>query len=198
MYEYSWCKLNRWRMSWCLRSRRDMFKSICAQLTKLSWRDFQIPRRLSAVTASTNLTLAHRRKITMDSSWRPPPPCRVGDPISSIDTPALIVDLDKMATNLKAMPQSMKKYPGVLVRPHGKAHKCPQVASLQVCCHEMCKQWRMSLSDYYYQGWLSPRQKGIPPLPYPWLGLMGRKREKYISAREKVGGYGRNSQMCLF
>ncbi|KAK2141580.1 hypothetical protein LSH36_1074g00002 [Paralvinella palmiformis] len=121
-----------------------MFKSICAQLTKLSWRDFQIPRRLSAVSASTNLTLAHRRKITMDSSWRPPPPCRVGDPISSIDTPALVVDLDKMATNLKAMPQSMKKYPGVLVRPHGKAHKCPQVASLQVdhgavglCCQTL-------------------------------------------------------------
>ena len=68
----------------------------------------------------------------MDHAWKAPPPCRVGDNVQDVDTPALLVDLDKMENNLKKLPEIMKAYPGVAVRPHGKAHKCPALAGLQV------------------------------------------------------------------
>ena len=42
------------------------------------------------------------------------------------------------------------------------------------------------------QGWLSPQQKGISPLPW------GETEEKNLSAGEKWQKLGRNFQMCLF
>ncbi len=68
----------------------------------------------------------------MDPAWRPPAPCVVGDSVKDIDTPALVVDLDRIEYNLKAMGKLMEKYPGVAVRPHIKAHKCPALAAMQV------------------------------------------------------------------
>ncbi|CAH1254511.1 Hypp1369 [Branchiostoma lanceolatum] len=59
-------------------------------------------------------------------------PARIGDPISDIDTPALVVDLEKLHMNLKIMPQSMSSFGSVAVRPHAKAHKCATLALLQV------------------------------------------------------------------
>ena len=66
------------------------------------------------------------------AQWSPPPPCKVGDQIADIDTPALIVDMDKIEKNLQLMPKYMEKFPGVVWRPHAKAHKCPALAQLQV------------------------------------------------------------------
>ncbi|GBF95163.1 hypothetical protein Rsub_07876 [Raphidocelis subcapitata] len=60
------------------------------------------------------------------------PPARVGDPISAVDTPALIFDLDVFEANCARMRQSMAAFPGVSIRPHAKAHKCPEVAALQL------------------------------------------------------------------
>lgn len=78
------------------------------------------------------------------SSWRPPPPCQPGDALSSIDTPALVVDMDKIDKNLKLMPKYMQAFAGVSYRPHAKAHKCPNLAKLQVehgavgmCCQTL-------------------------------------------------------------
>ena len=68
----------------------------------------------------------------MNPDWRPPPPCKVGDPISSVDTPALMIDLDRLQNNLDAMKNLMAAFPGVQVRPHVKAHKSPDLAKLQV------------------------------------------------------------------
>ena len=68
----------------------------------------------------------------MDPSWKPPGPCRIGDDISQIYTPALLVDVDKLKENMKKMTESMKRFDHVAVRPHGKAHKCPEIAKLQV------------------------------------------------------------------
>lgn len=51
--------------------------------------------------------------------------------ISQLDTPALIVDLDVMKNNMRAM-QSRVDELGLALRPHTKAHKIPAIAQMQV------------------------------------------------------------------
>lgn len=48
-----------------------------------------------------------------------------------LDSPALCVDLDKMESNIKSM-QSRLQGTGVATRPHGKTHKCPAIAKMQL------------------------------------------------------------------
>jgi len=55
---------------------------------------------------------------------------RVGDPVESIDTPALVVDLDAMKRNLAAM-AAFAHSRGVGLRPHAKMHKSATIARLQ-------------------------------------------------------------------
>jgi D-serine deaminase-like pyridoxal phosphate-dependent protein len=68
------------------------------------------------------------------------PPAHVGDTIAAIDTPALVLDLDAFARNVDRMANSAH---GIRLRPHGKAHKCPEIAQLQIaagaigiCCQK--------------------------------------------------------------
>eukprot|EP00882_Tetradesmus_deserticola_P009015 GHRQ01009511.1.p1 GENE.GHRQ01009511.1~~GHRQ01009511.1.p1 ORF type:complete len:216 (+),score=61.29 GHRQ01009511.1:748-1395(+) len=73
-------------------------------------------------------------------------PARLGDSLHSIDTPSLIVDLDVFERNCLKLKSAMEAYP-VSIRPHAKAHKCPQLAQLQlqllgpsavgVCCQKV-------------------------------------------------------------
>ena len=72
-----------------------------------------------------------------------PPIARVGDSLDAIDTPALVVDLDKFEGNLHRM-QSWATEHGVALRAHAKAHKCPEVALRQIalgavgiCCQKV-------------------------------------------------------------
>ncbi|MDR0479530.1 MAG: alanine racemase, partial [Burkholderiaceae bacterium] len=51
--------------------------------------------------------------------------------ISEMETPALILDLDKMRKNIHAM-QELVATCGIPLRPHYKSHKCPQVAHWQM------------------------------------------------------------------
>jgi 3-hydroxy-D-aspartate aldolase len=48
-----------------------------------------------------------------------------------LDTPALVVDLDKLEQNLAAMKSKLAST-GVATRPHAKTHKCPAIAKLQM------------------------------------------------------------------
>lgn len=48
-----------------------------------------------------------------------------------LDTPALVVDLDKMEQNIKAVHTRLQGT-GVGVRPHVKTHKCPAIAKMQI------------------------------------------------------------------
>ncbi len=59
------------------------------------------------------------------------PPPAPGDPVESIDTPALVVDLDRMEANLAAMAAFARGH-GVRLRPHAKMHKCATIARLQI------------------------------------------------------------------
>jgi D-serine deaminase-like pyridoxal phosphate-dependent protein len=48
-----------------------------------------------------------------------------------LDSPALCVDLDRMAQNIKAVQASLHGT-GVATRPHVKTHKCPEIAKMQI------------------------------------------------------------------
>lgn len=72
-----------------------------------------------------------------------PPPARIGDPLSAVDTPALLLDLEAFERNLDRM-QAAAKAAGVALRPHAKAHKCPAIALAQlqrgavgICCQKV-------------------------------------------------------------
>ena len=72
-----------------------------------------------------------------------PAAARPGDPLGSIDTPSLILDLDAFEDNLRTM-QVLAERHGVALRPHAKAHKCPEIAIRQValgasgiCCQKV-------------------------------------------------------------
>lgn len=58
------------------------------------------------------------------------PPARVGDMLDRIDTPCLVLDLDAFEHNLRAMQDWADRW-NVALRPHAKAHKCPEVALRQ-------------------------------------------------------------------
>ena len=70
-------------------------------------------------------------------------PACVGDALADIDTPALLLDLDAFESNLTSLHRYVSERGGQ-VRSHGKAHKCPQIARLQVaagaigvCCQKV-------------------------------------------------------------
>jgi D-threonine aldolase len=56
---------------------------------------------------------------------------RPGDAVESIDTPALVVDIDAMERNLEAMAAFARRH-GVRLRPHAKMHKSATIARLQI------------------------------------------------------------------
>ena len=71
------------------------------------------------------------------------PPARAGDSTADIDTPALVVDLDAFERNLDLMANAVRGA-AVALRPHGKAHKCPDIAFAQIergavgiCCQKV-------------------------------------------------------------
>ena len=71
------------------------------------------------------------------------PPAEIGAPLSAVDTPALLIDLDAFERNLEAMAEAGKTL-GVRLRPHAKTHKSPIIAAKQmelgavgVCCQKV-------------------------------------------------------------
>ncbi len=75
----------------------------------------------------------------MNSNWIP---ARVGDALMDVDTPALILDLDRFEANLGRLMSAVKGH-NVSVRPHAKSHKCVEIARRQVaagaigiCCQK--------------------------------------------------------------
>jgi len=70
-------------------------------------------------------------------------PARPGDSIDDVDTPTLVVDLDAFERNLDLMANAVRGA-GVALRPHAKAHKCPNIALAQIergavgiCCQKV-------------------------------------------------------------
>jgi len=69
-------------------------------------------------------------------------PARVGDAVTDVDTPALILDLERFEANLARLTGAVQGR-GVRVRPHAKSHKCVEIARRQIaagaigiCCQK--------------------------------------------------------------
>jgi len=69
-----------------------------------------------------------RPRRIIPSDWIPAQP---GDLLKEIDTPALIVDLDRCEANLARLMSAVAGRP-VQVRPHAKTHKCAELARQQI------------------------------------------------------------------
>jgi D-serine deaminase-like pyridoxal phosphate-dependent protein len=69
-----------------------------------------------------------RPRRTVPSDWIPAQP---GDLLKEVDTPALIVDLDKCEANLALLARAVAGTP-VRLRPHAKTHKCAELARRQI------------------------------------------------------------------
>ncbi|HYG45097.1 MAG TPA: DSD1 family PLP-dependent enzyme [Bordetella sp.] len=72
-----------------------------------------------------------------------PPAAVPGDPLARVDTPSLVLDLDAFESNLRLM-QAWADRHGVALRPHAKAHKCPEISRRQlalgargICCQKV-------------------------------------------------------------
>lgn len=71
-----------------------------------------------------------------------PPAARPGQALADVDTPSLLLELDVFERNLDRM-QALADSAGMRLRPHAKAHKCPDIALAQVargavgiCCQK--------------------------------------------------------------
>ena len=73
----------------------------------------------------------------MNPSWQPAQP---GDAVEDVDTPALLLDLDRFERNLARLMQAVDGR--VRVRPHAKSHKCLEIARRQLAagCVGVCVQ----------------------------------------------------------
>jgi D-serine deaminase-like pyridoxal phosphate-dependent protein len=76
----------------------------------------------------------------MSDRWMPAAP---GDRPPDVDTPALVLDLDRFDANVARM-QDVAARHGVGVRPHAKSHKCAEIARRQlaagavgICCQKV-------------------------------------------------------------
>ena len=90
-----------------------------------------IPKRVNGYNAvEMRSTAVNNRAKTGIAKWE-------------LDTPALLVDLDKMEANIAKMQSAMKKY-GLPSRPHSKTHKTAAIAKYQIetgsigiCCAKL-------------------------------------------------------------
>ncbi len=60
-----------------------------------------------------------------------PQAAEFGMPVRDLDTPALLVDLDALETNLATLQRTVSAN-GIAARPHAKTHKCPAIARMQL------------------------------------------------------------------
>jgi D-serine deaminase-like pyridoxal phosphate-dependent protein len=70
---------------------------------------------------------------------------QIGDDIGALPTPALVVDINVLERNLDRM-SALARKSGVRLRPHGKVHKSPDIARMQiargavgVCCQTVAE-----------------------------------------------------------
>ena len=92
-------------------------------------------------------------------------PAQIGQPLSEVDTPALILDLDAFEHNLKLLNESLAGR-NIKLRPHAKSHKCPEIGKRQmalgavgVCCQKVSEAEAMMRRAGIR--WLSTTHKSI-------------------------------------
>ncbi|GED66753.1 alanine racemase [Brevibacillus reuszeri] len=58
---------------------------------------------------------------------------QIGKQVDELDTPSLLIDLDRLEKNMREM-QSLADSRGAALRPHIKTHKCGAIAQMQIEC----------------------------------------------------------------
>ena len=58
-------------------------------------------------------------------------------PYPSLDTPAVLIDMEKLEANIKEIAQAAAEA-GVKLRPHVKVHQCPEIAKMQLAAGGAC------------------------------------------------------------
>ena len=99
-----------------------------------------------------------------------------------LDSPALCVDLDKMARNIKAVHTGLQGT-GVSVRPHIKTHKCPEIAKMQVAAGAVgvCAS-KLSESEIMLNN-------GITNVLMTGVNVTPSKMQKAMALRKKYKGF---------
>ncbi len=99
-----------------------------------------------------------------------------------LDSPALCVDLDKMAQNIKAMHAGLQGT-HVSIRPHVKTHKCPEIAKMQVAAGAVgvCTA-KLSESDVMLNN-------GISNVLMTGVNVTVPKIQKAMALRKKFKGF---------
>ncbi|MDS1139835.1 DSD1 family PLP-dependent enzyme [Pusillimonas sp. SM2304] len=89
------------------------------------------------------VTQLAQRQNAVDQAMAIAPAAQIGDALADIDTPSLLLDLDAFEDNLRAM-QALAERHGVGLRPHAKAHRCPDISLRQlalgaqgICCQKV-------------------------------------------------------------
>ena len=108
----------------------------------------------------------------------------IGMPLSEVDTPSLILDLDAFERNLDRMDASLAGK-SIRIRPHAKSHKCPEIALAQikrgavgVCCQ------KVSEAEAMVEG-------GVPDVlvANEAVGAVKLKRLAALAKRARKAGY---------
>ena len=117
----------------------------------------------------------HAQRIDIASS-------DIGKSKWDLDSPALCVDLDKMAQNIKALQTSLTGT-SVGVRPHIKTHKCPEIAKMQVAagavgvCAAKLSEAEIMLNN------------GISNVLMTGVNVTASKMQKAMALRKKYKGF---------
>src|SRR5258705_1387970 len=99
-----------------------------------------------------------------------------------LDSPALCVDLDKMAQNINALHTSLKGTT-VGIRPHIKTHRCPEIAKMQLAagavgvCAAKLSEAEVMLNN------------GINNVLMTGVNVTASKMQKAMALRQKYKGF---------
>lgn len=91
----------------------------------------QFCQTIGAGTAAMWLPRAARGSVMPEAVGSPDARLEVGLSKWELETPALVVDLDRLEQNIARMQERVTAN-GIGVRPHAKTHKCPAIARLQL------------------------------------------------------------------
>src|SRR5207237_1112597 len=89
------------------------------------------PARADRVGAPQGFHHGRRGWTLMSRMLEPQPRAATPQAIGALDTPVLIVDLDRLDDNI-ARWAAFAREAGVKLRPHGKTHKCVEIARRQI------------------------------------------------------------------
>lgn len=85
----------------------------------------------------------HEPENVLRTTLKPPQRAIIATSIETVSTPALLLDLDVLESNLQQMADLAKQH-RVALRPHAKAHKCVAIAEAQItrgaigiCCQKL-------------------------------------------------------------